>query len=1148
MLFNLPKIDFKKKNNLLLFLLLLSTGLLTSYYYLNSYFNEVGVDVVNTSNGGPNVVVFMVDDLDTLTFKQLLNANKLPNIKKYIIDKGVTFNNSFVSESICCSSRATFLTGMYSHNTGVYNVVGAEGGEKGFKFISNNLATWTHDLGYKNALVGKYMNKSLVNGVGARPGWDYWRDITGYDSRPGSYPIIKEDGKVVYSDYYQAKYISEASNNFIDNNYNNNFFLYVTPHSPHINLPLWGTGEINLSSPSRSNSETEKFISFTEFKTSVNGSQKRLLIKKGNSSGKYKTYESNKRGNSWTAWSLINDSAEPFSGTGTGEILSYNVFNFPDKPEGFREQLIRNNLEVYIRDSTASSVGNWVKIGDAVNVFSGTGDLPIVSLASTQLESNNIVQNLLRGNNEVGYSLFSRARVNNTWTSWEKEPELWEANNITTPIEGINLIQVDNGLIRIDLIRSVNNDFNYKLFSHFSLSPYVDLSGLNNVLGAKTVTSKTAKKSPLSNLINAVKKQKIPAKTISNSKPSGKPASSFNSALSKISIYKDEGELFGQGNTSTKQNGNSILRTNSRNTIYELPLYWSGRIYADGNWINNKDYQSFSKAQYGGALPAGSLRANNDPDGFTPISSNFALPSNDLGNLNSRGTGCGGKNQFICDSWLDLNSNVAGNRPLKDYIQRQHLDRLESMLSVDVMVGEILSNIESKGLINNTLVIFTSDNGMFMGEYSLGNKQIPYENALRVPLLIKPPVSLNKSKENNNTVVNIDLAPTILDYVGTKWDDNKYNVDGRSLKSLIEGATSLSSDWRKWFLVELRYPRSVAGQDQPDALVNNKSWEWAWGIPDLIALRSGVENTPSKIGERLYLNYTLDPLNKNRAPFKEFYDINVDPLELNNLYKNSSNKIDSKYSEEFNQISSKVTLLANCSGVSCRLHDTDSKYVLNIGSFEETTNMVPGGNKFKQTFVSFDGQNLLTRLYEGGRWGDVVEIPISELGNNSVNTLSSFSQYLNVDSVPFQTIVPSSGDTLYYRDFKNNRWGSWNRLTISNLNISGLTSVSSFDQTESGGGRNYNTQTMVRSTGDVYYQRRTDQNNSWGDWESKSVSSLGINSVSKIKSLSDNIDQNGKVKQVATLFDGEKIYYRFFENGSWGSWSQIVVEDLHIQL
>src|SRR5688572_23202005 len=68
-----------------------------------------------------NVVVIMVDDLDVGSLEKAVASGFMPNLKTYIYNKGKTFSNAFVSYSLCCPSRATFLTGQYAHNHGIKN-------------------------------------------------------------------------------------------------------------------------------------------------------------------------------------------------------------------------------------------------------------------------------------------------------------------------------------------------------------------------------------------------------------------------------------------------------------------------------------------------------------------------------------------------------------------------------------------------------------------------------------------------------------------------------------------------------------------------------------------------------------------------------------------------------------------------------------------------------------------------------------------------------------------------------------------------------------------------------------------------------------------------------------------------------------------
>jgi N-acetylglucosamine-6-sulfatase len=117
----------------------------------------------------PNIVVFETDD------QTLAEMEMLPSVRRLIGDVGVTFDNNFVSFSLCCPSRATFLTGQYSHNNGVRGNVLPEGGYEKLD-STNTLPVWLQRAGYYTAHLGKYLN-----GYGRRdpleipPGWSEWR-------------------------------------------------------------------------------------------------------------------------------------------------------------------------------------------------------------------------------------------------------------------------------------------------------------------------------------------------------------------------------------------------------------------------------------------------------------------------------------------------------------------------------------------------------------------------------------------------------------------------------------------------------------------------------------------------------------------------------------------------------------------------------------------------------------------------------------------------------------------------------------------------------------------------------------------------------------------------------------------------------------
>jgi N-acetylglucosamine-6-sulfatase len=116
----------------------------------------------------PNVLVFMTDD------QTVESMRVMPNVKTLLADQGVTFDNSFVSYSLCCPSRSTFLTGQYAHNHGVWGNAAPNGGY--YKLDSTNtLPVWLQRAGYQTILLGKYLNQyGTKNAREIPPGWGQW--------------------------------------------------------------------------------------------------------------------------------------------------------------------------------------------------------------------------------------------------------------------------------------------------------------------------------------------------------------------------------------------------------------------------------------------------------------------------------------------------------------------------------------------------------------------------------------------------------------------------------------------------------------------------------------------------------------------------------------------------------------------------------------------------------------------------------------------------------------------------------------------------------------------------------------------------------------------------------------------------------------
>ncbi len=124
--------------------------------------------------------------------------------------------------------------------------------------------------------------------------------------------------------------------------------------------------------------------------------------------------------------------------------------------------------------------------------------------------------------------------------------------------------------------------------------------------------------------------------------------------------------------------------------------------------------------------------------------------------------------------------------------QRYLQDYLGSVKSVDDNVGRVLDYLDAAGLAENTIVIYTSDQGFYLGEHGWYDKRFMYEESHRTPLMIRYPAAVKAGTENDDLVLNIDLGSTLLDYAGLT---PPAEVQGVSLRPLLAGSTP--ADWRE---------------------------------------------------------------------------------------------------------------------------------------------------------------------------------------------------------------------------------------------------------------------------------------------------------------------------------------------------------------
>jgi arylsulfatase A-like enzyme len=138
------------------------------------------------------------------------------------------------------------------------------------------------------------------------------------------------------------------------------------------------------------------------------------------------------------------------------------------------------------------------------------------------------------------------------------------------------------------------------------------------------------------------------------------------------------------------------------------------------------------------------------------------------------------------------NSELSGRDLIRFKYQRYMQDYLACIAAVDKSVGKILDFLQENGLDKNTIVIYTSDQGFFLGEHGWFDKRWMFEESYRTPLLMQWPGVIRPGSVNNDMVSNIDFAPTFLEIAGMEIP---LDMQGESLFCLFDGQTP--SCWRK---------------------------------------------------------------------------------------------------------------------------------------------------------------------------------------------------------------------------------------------------------------------------------------------------------------------------------------------------------------
>jgi arylsulfatase A-like enzyme len=167
--------------------------------------------------------------------------------------------------------------------------------------------------------------------------------------------------------------------------------------------------------------------------------------------------------------------------------------------------------------------------------------------------------------------------------------------------------------------------------------------------------------------------------------------------------------------------------------------------------------------------------------------------------------------------------------------------------AMDASMGRLLKALDESGFASNTIVIFTSDNGVYLGAHATGDKRSAYEESLRVPFIVRYPALGDKARGRivDDVVLNLDLAPSLLDFASVQAPKQ---MQGRSWRTLLTGD---DPSWRQsWFY-------EYFAEDQKGT-----------NVPDITAVRTAGAKLIQYPGHKAW---------------SELFDLKADPYEIHNL-------------------------------------------------------------------------------------------------------------------------------------------------------------------------------------------------------------------------------------------------------------------------
>lgn len=275
-----------------------------------------------------------------------------------------------------------------------------------------------------------------------------------------------------------------------------------------------------------------------------------------------------------------------------------------------------------------------------------------------------------------------------------------------------------------------------------------------------------------------------------------------------------------------------------------------------------------------------------------------------------------------------------------------NLNYFRCISAIDDNVGRVLQALDELKLSEKTLVIYTSDNGYYLGEHGLGDKRSAYDESLRIPLLVRYPKLGVQGKLIDPMVLNLDLAPTLLDFAGVPIPPS---MQGRSWRGVVGGRPS---DWRKAFFYCYFYERG-------------------FNTPTVEAVRTETAKL---------IKYP------DHDDWTELFDLKADPYEMKNLVRDPGHKellaqIEAEFARQAKAVDFKIPKYADRPEAEPPPRVAANKFVLEyrLGAAQGNRITDASGNNNHGTarrlsWTDVDGGQKACR-FDGSAWIEVPKSP-----------------------------------------------------------------------------------------------------------------------------------------------------------------------------